>query len=237
LPSDSRQRTLAYQFTGRPSIKDAIEARGVPHTEVDLILVDGASVGFDHHLRSGERVAVYPIFESLDISSLVRLRPEPLRRTAFILDGHLGKLARLLRMLGLDALYCQDSEDSEIVRLAAAEQRVILTRDRGLLKHAAVTHGYCVRSQEPLQQAREVLRRFDLHAQVKPFSRCVRCNGLLERVDKRAVLSRLPPRTILYYDDFYRCRRCDHVYWPGSHYQNMRATLAALCEDCLPQAM
>ena len=236
LASDKRQRPVAYRFTGRPSIKDAIEGCGVPHTEVDLIVVDGVSVGFAYHLQPRDRVAIYPVFESLDVSSLVRLRPEPLRRTAFILDGHLGKLARLLRMLGLDALYCQDSADSEIVRLAAAEQRIILTRDRGLLKHASVTHGCCVRSQEPLEQAREVLRRYNLCALVKPLSRCIRCNGALERVAKNAVLSRLPPRTILYYDVFYRCRICGHIYWPGSHYQNMLITIAHLCEERSPVA-
>jgi uncharacterized protein with PIN domain len=241
LPSDKRQRSTAYRFTGRPSIKDAIEGCGVPHTEVDLIVVDGAFVGFDYRLRPGDRVAIYPVFESLDVSPAVQLRPEPLRRTAFILDGHLGKLARLLRMLGLDALYCQDSEDSEIVHLVASEQRIILTRDRGLLKHASVTHGYCVRSLEPPQQAREVLRRFDLYAQVRPLSRCIHCNGGLERVDKNAILSQLPPRTSLYYDVFHRCLRCGRIYWPGSHYQNMLATIARLCErnspvaDTLPQ--
>jgi uncharacterized protein with PIN domain len=227
---------MAYPFTGRPSIKDVIEACGVPHTEVDLIVVDGLSVGFDYHLQHRDRVAIYPVFESLDVSPAVRLRPEPLRQTAFILDGHLGKLARLLRMLGLDALYCQDKEDSEIVRLATAEQRIILTRDRGLLKRASVTHGYCVRSQEPLEQAREVLRRFDLYTQIKPLSRCIRCNGALERVDKNEILSRLPPRTILYYDVFYRCRRCDHIYWPGSHYQNILSQIAQLCEERSPVA-
>jgi uncharacterized protein with PIN domain len=236
LPSNNRQRPVAYRFTGRPSIKDAIEGCGVPHTEVDLIVVDGVSVGFDYHLEPRDRVAIYPVFESLDVSPLVRLRPEPLRRTAFILDGHLGKLVRLLRMLGFDALYCQDNEDSEIVRLAAAEQRIILTRDRGLLKHASVTHGYCVRSQEPLEQAREILRRFDLYTQVKPLSRCICCNGALERVAKNAILSRLPPRTILYYDIFYRCCTCDHIYWPGSHYQNILITIAHLYEESSPVA-
>ena len=236
LPSDQRQRPVAYRFTGRPSIKDAIEGCGVPHTEVDLIVVDSVSVGLNYALQPRDRVAIYPVFESLDVSSLVRLRPEPPRRTAFILDGHLGKLARLLRMLGLNALYCQDCEDGEIVRLAAAEQRIILTRDRGLLKHASVTHGYCVRSQQPLEQAREVLRRFDLYTQIKPLSRCIRCNGALERVEKSAILSRLPPKTILYYDEFYRCRTCDQIYWPGSHYQNMLTTIAQLCEESSPGA-
>jgi uncharacterized protein with PIN domain len=167
---------------------------------------------------------------------LTRLRSEPPRRTAFILDGHLGKLARLLRMLGLNAVYCQDADDSEIVRLAAAEQRIILTRDRGLLKHASVTHGYCVRSQEPREQAREVLRRFALYSLVKPLSRCIRCNGALERVEKDAILSRLPPKTLVYYDVFHRCRRCGHIYWPGSHYQNMLTTIAQLCKERSPVA-
>ena len=90
LPPEKRKRSFAYMFEGTPSIKDAIEAVGVPHTEIDIILVDGRSVGFDHRLRGGERVAVYPMFEAIDVSPLVRLRPQPLRITRFVVDVHLG---------------------------------------------------------------------------------------------------------------------------------------------------
>ena len=228
-----RGRAYPYTFRGRPSVVDVIEAQGVPHTEVDLILANGDSVGFDYHLRDGDCIAVYPVFESLDISSLVRLRPEPLRRTAFVLDGHLGKLARLLRTLGLDVRYQCDVKDAEIVRLALAEGRIILTRDRGILKRRAVTHGYCVRSAVPIEQAREVVRRFDLYAQVRPLSRCLRCNGLLEEVSKEAVLDRLPARTASTYEQFYRCTGCDQVYWPGSHYDRMQATIARILDQRL----
>ncbi len=225
-----RGQAYPYAFRGRPSIVDAIEAQGVPHTEVDLILANGASVGLRYHLRDGDRIAVYPVFESLDISSLVRLRAEPLRRTAFVLDGHLGKLARLLRTLGLDVHYQRDIEDAEIIRAAVAEQRIILTRDRGILKQRAVTHGYCVRSTAPIQQAREVVRRFDLYDQVKPLTRCLRCNGIIREASRQAVLDRLPARTAAYYDQFYRCTSCDQVYWPGSHYHRMQATIARILE-------
>ena len=225
-----RGRAYRYTFRGRPSVIDAIQAQGVPHTEVELILANGVSVGFDYQLRDGDRVAVYPVFESLDISPLVRLRAEPLRRTAFVLDGHLGKLARLLRMLGLDVRYQRDVEDAEIVRQALAERRIILTRDRGILKRRAVTHGYCVRSAEPVEQAREVMRRFDLHAQVRPLSRCLRCNGLLQEASKQTVLDQLPARAASTYEQFYRCTSCDQVYWPGSHYDRMQDTIARILE-------
>jgi len=218
LPPDKRKRAFPFRFSGRPSVKDAIEALGVPHTEVDLILVNGSSVGFDRHLQHGDRVSVYPVFESLDISPVVRLREVPLRDTAFIVDVHLGKLARLLRTLGFDALYRHDYRDSEIVRIAAKEHRIILTRDRGLLKHKSVTHGYWVRSTKPVEQAREVLRRFDLFSQVKPLTRCIPCNGIIERIDKKAVVSQLPPRTASRCDEFYHCLDCGQIYWPGSHY-------------------
>src|SRR5437868_7866953 len=137
-----RKCEFPYAFTGTPSVKDAIEAIGVPHTEVDLVLVDGESVDFTRRLTGGERVAVYPVFERLDIAPVTRLRARPLRRTRFVLDVHLGKLARYLRLLGFDSVYRNDYDDHTIVALAHEEQRIILTRDTGLLKHSAVTHGH-----------------------------------------------------------------------------------------------
>jgi uncharacterized protein with PIN domain len=222
LPAQ-RKRSLEYRFQGHPGIKDPIEAFGVPHTEVDLIVVNGESVGFDYQLQTGDRVAVYPMFESFDISPLVKLREKPLRRTAFVLDVNLGKLARRLRMLGFDALYDNRYEDAEVADIAAAEGRIVLTRDRRLLFAKRITHGYWVRSTDPRRQVDEVLTRFDLRRQIRPFRRCMRCNGLLREVPKAEVLDRLEPKTKLYYERFYQCGGCGKVYWEGSHIEDMRS--------------
>ncbi|MEA1928092.1 MAG: Mut7-C RNAse domain-containing protein [Candidatus Auribacterota bacterium] len=230
LGPDRRQKIFAYTFNGSPSIKDAIEAIGVPHTAVDIILVNGDSVGFDHRLRPGERVSVYPIFESFDITPLIRLRAKPLRDPIFILDVHLGKLARIMRMLGFDSLYRNDYDDPEIIRIALRERRIILTRDRGILKNSMVTHGYWVRSDDAEEQAREVLARFDLFRLIKPFSRCISCNGLLEDVPKEKILDRLPPKTKMAFDKFRICTGCGKIYWPGSHYQAMSEVVTRLTE-------
>jgi uncharacterized protein with PIN domain len=216
-----RQTTFDYAFSGRVSVKDLIESLGVPHTEVDLILVNGASVDFSYLVQDGDNISVYPVFEALDITPVVRVRSRPLREPRFVLDTHLGKLAAYLRMLGFDALYRNDFADEELALISSQEGRILLTRDRGLLKRAVVTHGYCVREQHPRQQMVEVLRRFDLFAAMAPFSRCMRCNGTLEEVPKEAIVDRLPPLTQEYYDEFCVCSRCNRIYWQGSHYQRM----------------
>ena len=221
LRERKRQKSFPYAFTGKPSVKDAIEAIGVPHPEVDLIVVNGRSVDFDYHLTDGDQVSVYPMFESFDISPVVRLRPEPLRDTRFILDGHLGKLARMLRMLGFDSLYRPDFTDVEIVDTSFREKRVILTRDVELLKANVVTHGYWVRAISPDRQVSEVLERFDLHSRIQPFKRCMVCNGLIMSVEKNAVIQSLPERVRERQDEFYKCDGCGKVYWKGTHYRDM----------------
>ena len=217
-----------YRFDGAPAVKDAIEALGVPHTEVDLILVNGVSVPFAHPLHDGDRVAVYPVFEGLDIAGLTRLRPAPLRDPKFICDVHLGKLARRLRVLGFDTAYSNVADDPAIIAQALAERRIILTRDRGILKQRVVEHGCLVRSDRVAEQVVEVLDRFDLRRLVRPFSRCVRCNALLAAVDKRDVEHELPPRTRQHYQDFRRCAGCGALYWRGSHMAVLAAWLNRL---------
>ncbi len=233
LPAGNRQRVLSYGFYGAPAVKDAIEALGVPHVEVDLILVNGRSVGFSHPLHDGDRVAVYPVFESLDITPLARLREAPLRRIAFVVDGHLGKLARLLRLLGFDTLHASASSDEALAATAAHERRILLTRDRGLLKRGAVTHGYWVRSTQPLEQAREVVRRFNLEARARPFARCLSCNGRLAPVGKAEVAPVVPPRVAAWHESYLRCRDCGKVYWRGTHYPRLAAKVAAIL--CRPE--
>ncbi|HPA16696.1 MAG TPA: Mut7-C RNAse domain-containing protein [Verrucomicrobiae bacterium] len=222
LPAERRQAPFSRAFGPGTSVKDLIEGAGVPHTEVDLILANGVPVDFSYLVRDGDRISAYPVFESLDIGPIARLRPRPLREPRFILDTHLGRLARYLRMLGFDALYRNDYRDDELARVSAVGQRILLTRDAGLLKRAVVTRGYWVRETDVRRQLAEVVVRFDLAASVAPFQRCLRCNGRLEPVEKEVVAGRLPPMVRLQHREFQRCPDCDRIYWKGSHYRRMR---------------
>ena len=222
LSPERRHNRFVYEVQGKPAVKDCIEALGVPHTEVDLILVNGESVDFTYRLQEGDQVSVYPVFESVDIAALVRVRPAPLREGRFVLDTHLGRLAGYLRMLGFDTVYRNDCNDEELATISSGEKRVLLTKDRGLLKRNLVTHGYCVRGTHPREELVEILRRFDLFRQVRPFTRCIRCNGLLESVSKADVYDLLPPKVKEGYDTFHRCQSCDQIYWKGTHYEHMQ---------------
>ena len=226
LPTALRKTAFAIEIDRARSVKDAIESAGVPHGEVDLILVDGVSVGFAHRLRGGERVAVYPVFERLDIAPLQHLRPEPLRDPRFVLDAHLGKLARHLRLAGFDSLWRNDYADAEIVAVAARDARIILSRDLGLLKRRGVERGYFVRAIEAEAQLAEVVVALQLETKLRPFTRCRECNVALEAVDKAALGERLPQRVRAFYTSFKRCPGCDRIYWEGTHYERLRRMLA-----------
>lgn len=202
------------------SVKDAVESCGVPHTEVDLVLVNGESVGFERLLAGGARVSVFPPFRRLDVERLSRVRPPPLAQPRFVLDVHLGRLTRRLRLLGFDCLYRNDYRDDELADLAG-DGRCLLTRDRGLLMRRSVTHGYLLRSDDPTRQAVEVVDRFDLGARLAPFSRCIRCNGNLAPVHKNVVQQRLEVGTRTHHDDFSQCGACRHLYWKGSHHASL----------------
>jgi uncharacterized protein with PIN domain len=221
LPRERRGGDALYAFDGTPSVKDAIESQGVPHVEVDLILVDGVSVGFGHPLRDGARVSVYPVFETLDVAELVRLRPAPLRVPRFACDVHLGKLARRLRLLGFDTLYRNDWDDADLAAVCAAERRCLLTRDIGLLKRNEVDRGYWLRATDPGLQIREVIGRLDLRRAARPFTRCLVCNGELGPVAKEEILGELPPRTRRDFEEFRSCAGCGRNYWCGSHFDRL----------------
>jgi len=225
LPSDRQQRPLRFCFHVPPTVKDAIESLGVPHVEVDLILVNGGSVGFDHRLSGGDRVSVYPSFESIDIAPLVCLRDRPLREPRFVSDVHLRRLARWLRLLGFDALHPVSASDEELVEISLGERRILLTRDRALLKRGALTHGYWVRAVDPIEQAREVVERFDLRGRAAPFTRCLECNGALRTVEKGAVCDRIPPRTRRWLDEYVECQACGKLYWRGTHARRLERTV------------
>jgi len=231
LPPEVRHERFPVQFAGHESVKHILETLGVPHTEVDLILANGKSVGFAYQVEEGDRVSVFPMFESLDISSLTEVRPEPLREPKFVLDNHLGKLAGYLRLLGFDTRYKNDFHDPELATISNQEERILLTRDRGLLKRKVVSHGYCVRADAPREQLLEVLRRFDLADLVEPYSRCARCNGKLASVEKEEVLDHLEPLTKKYYDQFMQCAHCQQVYWKGSHFQDLNTFLERVVKE------
>jgi uncharacterized protein with PIN domain len=228
LAPAQRGRCFDIECPPGATVKHMIEALGVPHTEVELVLVDGESVGFERRLVAGERVAVYPKFEAFDIASLLRVRAAPLRVTRFLADAHLGALARLLRMAGFDTHYDNRIADAEVVRLACAEQRIVLSRDRDLLMRREISHGCYVHAQAPREQLSELFARLDLAASARPFSLCTRCNAPLQAVDKREVEAALPPRVRERQQSFSRCPVCRRVYWEGSHWQRMRELLASL---------
>jgi uncharacterized protein len=223
LPPERRMQNFVHSFDKNPSIKDTIEALGIPHTEVDLILANGESVNFNYLLRNGDRISVYPVFESIDITPILQVRPQPLREIRFVLDVHLGKLAGYLRMFGFDTLYRNDYEDALLAQISHDEKRILLTRDLGLLKRSMVTHGYFLRQTNPKQQLHEILRRFDLLRKAVPFSRCIHCNGAVHSVPKSDIRDQVKADILQYYDKFYRCHSCRKIYWKGSHYPKIQA--------------
>jgi len=227
LPPARRKVAFEHAFNQSGSIKDMIEALGVPHTEVDLILVNGRSVDFDYLIRDGDRISVYPMFESMDIAPVTRLRAAPLRTTRFVLDTHLGRLAAYLRLFGFDTLYRNDYDDPTLAVISATERRILLTRDRQLLMRKQVTHGYFVRETRPRQQLIEVLRRFDLRATQRPFTRCMQCNGEISAVSKEEIRAHLLPRTERWYQEFWRCRQCGKIYWKGTHFRHLQALVTS----------
>ncbi|SHJ91929.1 hypothetical protein SAMN05444280_14023 [Tangfeifania diversioriginum] len=221
LPEPVRKKEFTFEFTGTPSVKNSIQAIGIPHGEVDLILVNGEPVDFDYQMQGGEKISVYPVFESLDISPVERLRPEPLRDPRFVVDVNLGKLALKLRLLGFDTLFRNDFEDDEIIRISLGEKRIILTRDKGILKQNVVKHGYFLRNDDPKKQLKEVVDRLQLHHKFRPFSRCVSCNGELQKADKKELNQLVSDDTLQYYNEFWQCSDCGQVYWKGSHFGNI----------------
>lgn len=208
-----RARRFSHACARAATLKNAIEALGVPHTEVGPVTVNGAPATLQRAVREGDVVEVSAYTE----------RAAP--RAAFLADAHLGGLARFLRMLGFDTLHDQALADRDIRRIAHDEERIVLTRDRDLLKCREIARGCYVRALKPEEQLREVLARYRLAERARAFTLCLRCNLPLVAVDKLAVAHRVPPRVLEIQDAFTRCPGCDRVYWPGTHYERMKATI------------
>lgn len=228
LPRERRKREFACSCARAATTKHMIEALGVPHTEVELVLLNGESVDFERLLQDGDRVAVFPKFETFDVTPLLRVRTHPLRVARFVADAHLGGLAHLLRMTGFDTLYANHFADNEIAALAAREDRIVLTRDRDLLKRRVITHGCYVHALKSVAQLREIFTRLDLARSARPFTLCLYCNAPLRAIDKTAVQAQLPPRVREHHERFMTCDVCRRVFWEGSHWRRMRAVLDEL---------
>jgi uncharacterized protein with PIN domain len=217
------------------AVKDVVESVGIPHTEVDLVLVDSASVAWTHHLTGGERVAVYPPWTALSVSAVSRVRPPDLAVPRFVVDVHAGTLARRLRLLGLDTWWSNDADDAALARRAHVDQRILLTRDRGLLMRRRITRGALLRSTDPQRQLAQVVRRYGLAGHARPRTRCVACNGALEVVPVADEAHRLEPGTLAAgHTAVARCADCDRLYWPGAHARDLDA-IVALALDRTPR--
>jgi uncharacterized protein len=221
LPSEKKKKRFKVNFLGNPSVRNLIESLGIPHIEIDLILLNGESVNFNQKVSDGDDISVYPVFESFDIANVQSLRPAPLRCPKFVLDVHFGKLSKLMRMVGLNTFFQKDLSYDKIIKISLSNSRTILTRNTGILKQKRVTHGYFIRTIKPEKQIVEVISRFDLWKMLKPFTRCIECNNELEWIDKAEVLHRLPEQVRTNYKEFKVCGKCDKLFWEESRNEKL----------------
>ncbi len=221
LPAEKRKKSFSERIEGTKSVKQVIDAFGIPDSAVDLVLVNGHCVPFSHIIKDGDRISVYPKFESFDISTVTKLREKPLRRLDFVLDVHLGKLAKYLRLLGFNTLYHNSYSDHQIILLSEKTGRIILTRDKALLRSKQGSRGYLVKTTDPDKQIIEVIDRFDLLSSINPFSICLSCNSNVQKAEKQWVKDNISPDILSQYNEFTFCTGCGKVFWKGSHHQAM----------------
>lgn len=222
-------RKINYSLTRRASIKDIIESLHIPHTEVHSIKLNNREISFTHIPKDGETIFLHAFSAGTDVTCPTLLRPDALPTAAFIVDINVGKLARLLRMSGIDTVYNPHWQEEEVAELAAASRRILLSRNHDLLCRKCIAWGHLVRAEDPEKQLAEVLTLFGLHDAVKPFSRCLQCNTLLQPVEKSAILHRLEPLTRKYYHHFHTCPDCERIYWRGSHHKRMEELINRVC--------
>ncbi|MEU2026437.1 Mut7-C RNAse domain-containing protein [Streptomyces sp. NPDC016469] len=221
-----RQGRTAVTTDGSSTLGHVVESLGIPLTEAGALLVDGRPVPASHIPAAGELVEVHPV---------PRPQPVPGAPLRFLLDVHLGTLARRLRLLGVDAAYeSEDIGDPGLAALSAKERRVLLSRDRGLLHRRELWAGAYVYSDRPDEQLRDVLERFA--PALAPWTRCTACNGPLTAADKDTVGPHLEHGTRRTYDVFAQCVVCGRVYWRGAHHARLEAIVAEAVRDFGPVA-
>jgi len=228
LPPKRKQKAFVQSFKTPITVGETIGSLGIPLSEVDMILVNKTSVDLNHKLKESDYISVFPVFESLDVSATTKIRKMALRTTLFVGDAHLGKLAKYLRMLGFDTIYRSDIDDDEIISVAKKEKRIILTRDKLLLKSKDVSHGYFVRSIEKHEQLREVVKKFDLKSQFKSFTRCMECNSIFIKVEKEEIQNKIDQDIYKIFNEYFYCQNCDKVFWKGSHFKRMETYIREL---------
>jgi uncharacterized protein with PIN domain len=181
-----------------------------------------------------QKVEVFPV--EIRGTDRTEKRLQTIGIARFVTDGHLGGLTRNLRLLGFDVAYPKNADDRELLKVMARENRALLTRDRRLLMHGIVQHGYCPRSQNADEQTIEVIHRFDLLELIAPFTRCLRCNAPLEEAAKADVIDKLGPLTKIYYEQFRRCPGCKQIYWSGSHFPKLEKRIEEIRSRAQGQA-
>lgn len=229
----TNQSQITYPLTRRANIKDILEALGIPHTEVGKIILHNRApakkeLTFSYLPQPGDRLEVLAHVPPLDPTQPTLLIPKALGEIRFIVDVNVGKLSRLLRLLGLDTQFHWQQNDQEIAQLACKEKRIVLTKDLGLLKRNQIQWGHFVRASQPRDQLLEVLNFYGLKPPFKLFSRCLACNTPLKKIPKTIILNRLQPKTELYFHKFKYCPRCAKIFWPGSHQERMSRMLKDL---------
>ncbi len=227
LPSRKRNRFYKVFAGSHQSMKDIIEAESVPHAEVDVILRNKKPAFFTSHPLPGDRVEIFPR-HTLVSDIKTHLQPAELKHPKFLVDENLGKLVKRMRMIGINTAYFKGGSDKELVTQALHERRIILTRDVGILKRASVKRGYWLRNDNPDRQLTEILKRYQLVKHVRPFHRCMVCNGIIKKTGRKIAAREVPPRTLHYFLEFFRCSSCGKIYWKGSHYENMTEKILRL---------
>ncbi|GAB6191902.1 Mut7-C RNAse domain-containing protein [Desulfocastanea catecholica] len=228
-PDDAQ--TIVYRLARRASIKDILEGLGVPHTEVGRIVLAGQEQTFEKIAEVGEHFHIHPLSPAMPPTVTTVLRPDPLGDCIFLVDINVARLAGLLRMVGFDAeAVDREMTNSATLDRAIDEKRILLTRNRDLLKQRRLVFGHLVRSQDPEEQLKEIINLYNLQERIRPFSRCIACNGLLAEVDKKTIIDRLLPLTRKYFNRFHQCIGCGKIYWQGSHHHKMSAQLARILD-------
>jgi uncharacterized protein with PIN domain len=227
------QQFIAFPFFLPPksTVKKLVDDIGINSDLIDLILVNDRSVDLSYILEENDRVALYPAFETFDISTITKVREHPLRQPKFILDVHLGKLANHLRMLGFDTLYKNDCSNEVLLSYSLNENRILLSKNRILIGNEKLTHAYYVKNKDPRLQLIEVLEHLDLYRLADPFTRCIECNSLLKSIEKEIIFSKIPPLVRNWCNEYQWCNSCNRIYWKGSHYQHMIAFIQSILQN------
>lgn len=231
LKRKDKKPILSYDLNRTSTIKDIIESFGVPHTEIGHILSDDREIDFSHRPNGSKLIQIRHVDAPFNVLKPTLLRKQPLKKIRFIVDVNVGRLSQLLRLIGLDTEYIPEASDETIAEISHQENRIVLTKDRGLLKRKKITYGRFVRAIHPEQQLKEIVCFFGLKGPFNTFSRCLRCNSDILNVEKEAILDRLEPKTKRYYSDFRICRSCNQIYWQGSHYEKLIAMLKNISEE------